>query len=152
MQKSLSLIWAARHGLSESELLDLLGRNGRRLPGAQWTPLYLAIESSLIHHSGLLSFGHEYLRVAVETKLVAGPKLQRTAHLALADYFDSYKETTPRKIAELPWNLWQADETDRLRSCLLQMEMFSALQEHNQQELLTFWQRLKDETRIGEFY
>ena len=34
VREALSLLWAARRGLSEAELMDLLGGNGEPLPGS----------------------------------------------------------------------------------------------------------------------
>jgi hypothetical protein len=55
------MITCARFGLSESEILNLLGNNGEPLPHRYWTPLYLATENALVARSGLLAPGHELL-------------------------------------------------------------------------------------------
>ncbi len=39
---SMTLIWASRKGLTESELLHLLGTDKEPLPRALWSPLFLA--------------------------------------------------------------------------------------------------------------
>ena len=70
VKDAMSLIWASRRGLSEAELLDLLGTNDEPLPRAYWSPLYLAAESSLVSRSGLISFGNEYLRQAVSERYI----------------------------------------------------------------------------------
>ena len=72
MGEALRLVWGARHGLSESELLDLLGENDQPLPRANWTPFYLVADRSLALRAGLLNFGHDYLREAVREELLAG--------------------------------------------------------------------------------
>jgi hypothetical protein len=51
---TLSLLWAARRGLTESELLHALGTSGRPLPRAVWSPLFLAMSDSLVSRQGLL--------------------------------------------------------------------------------------------------
>ena len=66
VRDAMSLIWAARRGLSEAELLDLLGADGEPLPAAYWSPLSLAAEQSLVSRSGLIGFFHDYVRRAVE--------------------------------------------------------------------------------------
>jgi len=48
VQDAMSLLWAARRGLSEAELLELLAAGGEQLPRAYWSPLYLAAEQSLV--------------------------------------------------------------------------------------------------------
>jgi hypothetical protein len=52
--ESMSLLAAARRGLSQAELLDLLGQDGEPLPGAVWSPLFLAAEQALLDRAGLL--------------------------------------------------------------------------------------------------
>src|SRR5207248_10774134 len=49
---AMSLLWAARRGLSEAELLELLGRDAEPLPSAHFSPLYLAAEQSLVSRAG----------------------------------------------------------------------------------------------------
>jgi len=68
VREAMSLLWAARRGLSEAELLELLGSNGEPLPGAYWSPLYLAAEQSLVSRAGLIGFFHDYLRQAVRSR------------------------------------------------------------------------------------
>ena len=68
VSEALGLIWAARRGLSENELLRLLkSEPSNQLPLATWAPLRAALEEGLVDHSGILNFAHEFLRKAVET-------------------------------------------------------------------------------------
>ena len=55
VREAFTLLWAARWGLSEAELLELLGSDGP-LPRAYWSPLYLAAEHSLVSRTGLIGF------------------------------------------------------------------------------------------------
>ncbi len=77
VRRSLGLIACSRFGLSEAELLDLLrkkkadGKN-EPLPRRHWTPFYLAAENALAQRAGLLTFGHDYLRAAVQRRYLAG--------------------------------------------------------------------------------
>jgi hypothetical protein len=64
---TLSLLWAARQGLNESELLKILD-----IPQAIWSPLYLALQNALVSREGLLSFFHDYLKQAVENRYLSG--------------------------------------------------------------------------------
>lgn len=65
---ALRLLWATRNGLSETELRDLLGCDGEPLPQAFWSPLYIALDGSLINRGGLLSLKQESLRQAVHAR------------------------------------------------------------------------------------
>ena len=126
-RRALSLLWAARMGLSESEWLDLLGDQGQPLPRALWSPLFLAMEPHLAQRGGLFAFGHDFLRQAVADKFIQSDSDQHDAHLVLADYFANQSEMTSRKSDEWPWQLQEAGEWDRLQKVLLDLDLFLAL-------------------------
>jgi tetratricopeptide (TPR) repeat protein len=124
VRDAMASIWAARRGLSESELRDLLGADGNPLPSALWSPLFHAAGRSLMGHAGLLGFFHEYFREAVRDRYLSTLAEQRAAHLRLADYFAPREG--PRKIEELPWQLARAHEWDRLRDLLAELPFLEA--------------------------
>ena len=70
VRESLGYLAIARRGLTESELLQLLSvsesPSTSPLPRKIWSPLYLALEDSLVSRNGQLGFFHDYLRQAVE--------------------------------------------------------------------------------------
>jgi tetratricopeptide (TPR) repeat protein len=138
VRDALSAIWAARHGLSEAELLDLLGGDGAPLPRAHWSPLYLAAERSLVSHSGLLGFFHDYLRQAVRDRYLPTEAQQRELHLRLADYF-APRDLSPRKIVELPWQLAQAQAWERLAGVLADLPFVSAAWKQNNYDVRSYW-------------
>jgi hypothetical protein len=115
VRQTLSLIWAARHGLSESEILDLLGKlptcaafdahtglskeeilerleeirePWAPMPRATWEPFFFASESGFVVQAGLLTFSQAYLREAVERRYLRAPEAKRSAHERLASYFE----------------------------------------------------------------
>jgi tetratricopeptide (TPR) repeat protein len=110
---AMSLLWAARRGLSTAELLDLLGAHGSPLPGAHWSPFHLAIQASLVDRSGLLAFSHDHLRQAVAARYVPSEADRRRAHLRLATYFQR-QPIGPRMVEELAWQTAEAGEWDGL--------------------------------------
>ena len=114
---TLSYLGAARRGLSEAELLHLLGADGSPLPRAHWSPLHLAAERSLVSRSGLIGFFHEHLREAVTHRYLPDESAQHAAHLRLADYFEK-QELGPRKVDELPWQLAEAKAWQQLCALL----------------------------------
>jgi hypothetical protein len=137
-----SLLWAARRGLSESELLDLLGTDDGPLPRAYWSPLYLAAESSLTSRSGLLGFFHDYLRTAVEHRYVSDERASQSAHLRIADYFAT-RELGPRKIDELPWQLARASAWQRLADLLAGLPFLRAAWQANEFEVRAAWAQVE---------
>ena len=134
-----SLIWASRRGLTEPELLGLLGSDSNPLPRASWSPLFLALEDSLVNRSGLLNFFHDYLRKGVQDRYLSGDQAQKAAHLRLAGYFE-HQEIDDRKVDELPWQLAGTEAWDRLKDCVAEPGMFLRLfTEQKQFELTGYW-------------
>ena len=150
--EALALVWAARRGLSEPELLVLMRPEGLpQLPAAIWAPLRAALDESLVDRGGILGFAHEFLRAAVERRYAAGEEQQRALRMRLAAYFEG-EGATARTCDELPWLFWQAGERDRLRACLLEMERFDLVLRRDQQELLGYWLWLGEVEAMGARY
>jgi len=168
---AMSCLWAARRGLSEAELLDILGTGSTPLPRAHWSPLYLAAEQALVSRSGLVTFSHDYLREAVRTRFLPAEGKHRAAHLRLAEYFSRRRAREAllfthspggrvieprgqallsRSMDELPWQLREAGEWDRLLMCITDVAMFEALFDRNRYELLDCCLRLPAECRWHE--
>ena len=141
--ESLSLIWASRHGLSEAEILDLLGEDGQRLPRAKWTPLYLAVESNLTQGFGLLKFSHSYIRKAVCGKYLKTVETQKSKHQRLAKYFDIRKDIYPRKVAELFWQLRKAGAWDELAEQLKHADLVQETWNTNHFDVSSSWTELE---------
>ncbi|HXN48497.1 MAG TPA: tetratricopeptide repeat protein [Bryobacteraceae bacterium] len=113
VRDSLRLLRAARSGLAESEILDLLGTAGEPLPRAIWSPLLLAARRALRERHGILVLSEPCLREAVRQKYIETAEVEDAAHLRLADYF-SGREISPRTVEELPWQLSAARQWPRL--------------------------------------
>jgi tetratricopeptide (TPR) repeat protein len=121
--RSMGDLAAARFGLAEDELLDLLGRDeavratqrelspnsppidpGLPLPAALWARLHAQVEPLLTERQAddgvlLLTFYHGQLRAAVETRYLAGQaRIERSQ--ALAEYF----EGQPWRLGLRQWN------------------------------------------------
>ena len=143
IRDAMSLLWAARRGLSEVELMDLLGADGEPLPRAYWSPLYLALEGSLLSRGGLIGFAHDYLRQAVEDRYLSKEKEQRNSHVRLADYFETQPGQSSRRLDELSWQLAQAKEWRRLYALLGDLAFFEAAWDFNSFEVKAYWVRVE---------
>ena len=143
VKQSLSLIWAARRGLTETELLELLGKDGSPLPRAQWSPLFLAARESLVSRSGFLTFAHSFLRNAVCDTYLPTEEGQHHAHLLLSDYF-SRLEINPRVVDELPWQLSQARAWQGLKNLLTQPLFFMVGWKASEFDIKAYWAELED--------
>lgn len=136
--EAMSLVWAARRGISETELLDILGRAGTPLPRALWSPLYLAAEQSLASRSGLITFSHDYLRTAVAETYLPGEDEKRAVHRRIADYFEA-QPLGPRKLTELAWQLSRAGSWQRLYDLLSDQEFLSHAWEADRFDVRARW-------------
>jgi tetratricopeptide (TPR) repeat protein len=110
---AMTALWAAQRGLSEPELLELLGDDDGPVPHAVWSPLVLAAEDGLVTRSGLLGFATPLHRKAVEDRYLATEADCRQAAATLAAYFRA-QPLGPRVVEELPWAELAADDIDGL--------------------------------------
>ena len=146
VRDSMSLLWAARRGLSEAELMELLGADGQPLPHAYWSPLHLAMEQSLLSCVGFIGFNHDYLRQAVQNRYLREQLMQKSAHLHLADYFEAQSGGSSRYLDELPWQFAQAKEWQRLYALLGDLVFFKAAWVLNDFEVKTYWTQVEANT------
>jgi nephrocystin-3 len=138
VKEAMSLIWASRRGLSEVELLEMLGKDDSPLPHAYWSPLHLAAESSLVNRSGLIGFSHAYLREAVRRRYLPTQRIEGAVHRRLAAYFDK-QEITSRKADEMPWQFAQSEDWQRLYDSLADPEFVDFCWKANPFEVKRHW-------------
>ncbi|MCF7918469.1 MAG: tetratricopeptide repeat protein [Candidatus Cloacimonetes bacterium] len=152
VKDALDLIWSARRGLTEVELMELLKPdNLHKLPLATWAPLRAALEEGLVDRGGILNFSHDFLRAAVETAFLPDIDTKNDFRIALANYFEA-QSPNRRNCDELPWLLWQTELSERLRKCLLNIDSFIELRERDEDELRGYWVYLNEERSMGKHY
>ncbi|MCW5953282.1 MAG: DUF4062 domain-containing protein, partial [Propionibacteriaceae bacterium] len=134
-------LWAARYGLAEAELLDLLTPGPEHLPQRSWAPLHLAAEQHLVSRGGLLGFAHAAIRRAVEQRYLATPEWRMAAHHGLATYFAS-QPLGPRVADELGWQWAEAGDGPRLRATLSDLEWAELAYSRQPFDLRRLWHRL----------
>jgi nephrocystin-3 len=139
-------IWAARRGLSETELLGITG-----ISRLDTSIFLLALDYHLARRSGLLSFFHDYLRQAVKNRYLPTEAEQQSAHLKLANYFDR-QALDVRKAEELPWQWQQVEAWEKLKDCISDIPMFETLYNKSKYELLGYWLRMGNLYDLGECY
>lgn len=149
---ALGLIWAARQGLTETELMQLLRpAHLPQLPKIIWTPLRAALEDGLVNRGGILSFSHDFLHTAVETVFLPDLDTIDNFRITLADYFEC-QHPDERNSDELPWLLLQVEMFERLRNCLLDIDHFMEICKRDEGELLRYWVFLNEEGTMGAAY
>jgi hypothetical protein len=79
---ALSLLFVARQGLSEYELLDIL-----QCPHDAWTRLFMSLRDALLFRNGLLTFGNSSIIEAVRERYVSDSRNLRDARKKVADHF-----------------------------------------------------------------
>jgi tetratricopeptide (TPR) repeat protein len=143
VRDTFSLLWAARSGLSEAELLDLLSTKKVLLSRAIWSPLYLTVEAALTNRNGLLGFSHDYFRRAVQDRYLDNEQDRNAARLRLADYFEA-RERGSRKIRELPWQLSHARAWERLTKLLADKDFLAACWQADQFDVKSYWTQIEE--------
>jgi tetratricopeptide (TPR) repeat protein len=138
-----SLLYCARRGLAEAELLDLLGTESSPLPQAIWSPLFLAAEASLIDRGGVLSFAHAHIHPAI-LRYLPWPSSPRAIHRRLAEYFRT-REIGPRKLEELPYQLYMDSDLDGLRDVLADLPFLKTMAEADLPGTAMLWEHLESE-------
>ena len=150
LREVMSLIWAARRGLSETELVAAAG-----LTRLELSTLLPALDYHLMRRGGLLDFFHAHLTRAVEQRYVPTAVLQTAAHRRLADFFADAGATAAqdRRVDELPWQLQRVAAWERLRDFLKDLPNFFSLhREERKYELLGYWLALRERYDMVKSY
>jgi tetratricopeptide (TPR) repeat protein len=143
---SLRLLSAARSGLSEPELLDLLGTCEKPLPQAMWAPLRRAAGGVLAERSGRLTFAHHEARNAVAREYIVADRLAAADHARLAAYFGAMPLTSPRRIEEQSWQLAAAKNWPGLHAALTDVDLADTLYSARPFEFRELWTTLEAES------
>ena len=151
-------LWASRAGLTEEEI-----RAYANLKPAPWAYIRNALGNALLEGSGRIVFGHDYLRIAVSDRYLAGNNTlqnegqspeaiaqRQNSHAQLAHWFEDYAflpEDAPgfrlsdaRAAEEVPHQWREARNWGALKTSLTQRDMFEAMvSNRGNQELLSYW-------------
>lgn len=149
VRDALTIIVSSRYGLFESELLDLLGTESNRLPGAYWSPLSLALHTLLLSKSGLLDLSNNSFRRAVIQKYFdSGIVGRESIHGHLATYFES-RDFNKRRLDELPWQLVNAGNWKALAELLNNPTTVELLWFFKREDLFYYWNLLDEKGSIS---
>jgi len=157
VRDAMRLVWAARRGLSEVELLDMLGSDSEPLPPAIWSPLHLAADAAFINRSGLTGFAHDYLREAARHRYLPDRDSENAVHLHIARYFFSSWEKAglaPRVVDEMPWQLSRAGKWQELGVLFADLPFLHVAYNVNDSEVRGHWSKIEANSnlRIAEAY
>ena len=149
VQQAMEAIWASRAGLYQDELLAIA-----KLVPAQWAAIQNSLDESIYESGGKISFGHDYLRKAVEDRYGLTGKKKLKLHRKLAEWFDDMASNAgvdERLAEELPWQFAKAGLKKELIDTLTDEAMFEVLYDRDKYELIQYWLNLgKDPSRFYE--
>ena len=143
---AMEAIWASRAGLAQDELLAIT-----QLKPAAWATIHNALDEALIDTNGRISFGHDYLRKAVQERYGLTGEKKLRLHSRLAEWFepqenflsDRYMRPNFRKVYELPYQLLEASDVSRLLASLTDAEfLMSACSTGQLRDLLIHFDRV----------
>jgi WD40 repeat protein len=126
---------ASQHGLSQSELVDLLDRSD---PQGNVAALLQLLRPYLMRRGELLDFYHGQFRTAAEQAYLPTDAQRCAAHLGLADYFrgqadpgmdQRWRGVSARPFLELPFHLARSDPR-RLHELLWNPRWYRAKLKH----------------------
>jgi len=128
VREAMGFLAVARRGLSEDEILQLLSNDlqpsNHPLARHYWSPLYLALEDSLVSRNGQLSFFHDYLKKAVEAEYLDEAWERENVHnrlggAAIAYDSDIFSPSLKRYgLAHGAWHLRRANNLESLWTLL----------------------------------
>ena len=157
VSRSLGYLAAARYGLTEDEMLDVLSVDEEvwqdflsrahhtppehRLPVIVWSRLFLDLEPYLTERAvpggTTVSFYHRQLA----DRVASTPQF----HSNLAEYFQSRQPMNARKASEWPWQLRAAGAWQSLLAALTDLDLFDALyNDEHKWELGSYWVPLRE--------
>ncbi len=146
VNRSLRHLWAARHGLSDTEWLELLADESGPLDRQTWRPLFLAMEPHLVQRGSLWAFGHDFLRQAVTDELFHTVEAQRHAHHVLGDFFGARYAApiiTGRMAAEAPWNAVAAEHWELARRILNDLAWLEIICQTSIRDADIYWRTME---------
>lgn len=134
VKASLTAIWASRAGLTEKEILDIVG-----LKPAEWAPIRNALDEALLEAYGRITFAHDYLRIAVRDRYLSSLAERNKIHRRVGLWF-SKQIASARRVEEEPYQWIQAKSWRKLSQCLTEETLISHFLEVNDgYDLIKYW-------------
>lgn len=112
----LGLVAAARYGLAESELADLLTGDGAPIPRGEVALLLAELRNFIVPRDGLLTFFHAEFGRSVRQRLGVGG--MREFHQRLMRWFADRPAIDPRRLSEYAWQCIEAGDWQRTLTVL----------------------------------
>jgi len=134
----LSLLAVSRHGLSETEILEISGAT--RLC---WSQLLNGMTGQLAIFNGFVSFSNHMIRNAVEKLYLPDSESEKIYRSRIASYMEMQAQVLfNRKCDELPYQLHELKEWDKLYNFLLNFKVFKYIHEKDKYEIKKYMKEL----------
>lgn len=142
VRNALTLISLSEHGLSEDELVTILGC--RQL---DWHLLFCAIYNHIIVKNGLVTFSHQFINTAIEKRYnVSDISIMAFSRRKIVDYFRSLQVDNQseinRCISELAYQYYHLSDWAKLFDTLLNFNSFRYYDDTNQPLFALYWRKL----------
>lgn len=137
VKEAFSLIAVSRAGLSETEILEIMGT-----PPLYWSQFYHAISNHLVTKNGLITFSHQFLEKAVWKRYLSDTAIEQIQRNKIVSYFEKQSNKTNRLYDEFPYQLYELQNFDRLHNFLLDLDTFDYIYNKNMYELGSYWRAL----------
>ncbi|MBN1474489.1 MAG: tetratricopeptide repeat protein [Syntrophaceae bacterium] len=144
---ALCLLACSRYGLTEPELLDLLGESNNPLPNAYWAPLYLALEGEVVNRSGLISLSSDSFKDAVCKLWLPCAETEMEYRKEITTYF-RLRGTDNRAVAEVPWQLMKLSCWDDLVEILQNPDFLKLAWDTCRLDIQRYWVEVEANTGI----
>lgn len=142
VRRTLILIAISERGLSEDELLAILG--SRQL---DWHLFFCAFYNHFVVKNGLITFSHQYVASAVENRYhITDESKTASFRQEIVSFFSTGhnedKSVTDRCISELAHQYYKLADWKNLYRILLSLEAFEYYYDTDQSLLGTYWRAL----------
>jgi hypothetical protein len=131
-----SLMVCSKHGLLESELIDLA-----ETAPMYWSPVYHSIENQLYRNLGQLSVINPDFATAIKNRYLKDSAKINEIRQKIVDYFQALDDLK-RTYEELSFQLLQREDFEQLKDHLARMDVF-LLYKDDPQEFMDYWDKLK---------
>ena len=133
-RRMLTLMEASRGGLTEGEMIPLLGN----IPTARFAPLSLALEAFTAVSGGATHISVPAFRQAVRRHYAIDADAVAESRAELIAWFRAHPDT-PRRNYVLPWLLRETEDRDGLAAMISRPDCFQEIWRRNKNELKAYW-------------
>ena len=151
VKHALTLISVSEHGLSEDELMTILGYNNHPL---EWELFFCAFYNHFVVKNGIITFSHHYIGDAIDDRYhINETDLSKCYRCEIVEYFTRWQSMDIKKPircdTEQAFQFYNLSEWQRLYEILLKHEVFDYYYSNNQPLYALYWRELQKDDDIA---